>query len=240
MLGLLAFRDEMRFLPGFFESVSPHVDGIVALDDQSVDGSAEFVAAQPNVLDLLTVPPGAQAELEDGRNHRALTEAAWRHGADWLLGLDADERLERDFRRRAERELDTADARRDPALWVHFRELWDRPDRYRVDGVWGAKRKACLYRSDPGHVFDDRRVHAIWASMPVPPGDWRQADLLIWHLRMLEAADRPARAARYERIDPDHAIQTIGYDYLLDETGLELAPVPPGRDFVGLSRARTP
>lgn len=226
----------MRYLPGFFKSVSPHVDGIIGLDDQSVDGSGDYVREQPKVLEVLTVAHGVQEELEDGLNHRALTEAAWEHGADWLLGLDADERLEQDFRRRAEREIDRAVALGHDALWLHFRELWDEPDRYRVDGVWGQKRKACLYRADRGHVFDDKRVHAIWASMPVPQDDWPQADLAIYHLRMLDPADRAGRAARYERIDPDHAIQTIGYDYLLDESGLELERIPAGRGYVPLGR----
>ena len=198
------------------------------------------MAAQPNVLELLPSRRGPRPRLEDGRNHRTLTEAAWEHGADWLLGLDADERLERDFRRRAEQEFDTRRrARGDRALWVHFRELWDPAGPLpRATASGARKRKACLY---PLRSRDTSSTTAACTRTgprcPIPPDDWRQADLRIWHLRMLEAADRPARAARYERIDPDHAIQTIGYDYLLDETGLELAAVPPGRDFDGLSRA---
>jgi hypothetical protein len=40
--GLIPVRDELRFLPGFFENVAPQGDGIVALDDQSSDESAAF------------------------------------------------------------------------------------------------------------------------------------------------------------------------------------------------------
>jgi peptidoglycan/LPS O-acetylase OafA/YrhL len=231
LIALVAFRDEMRYLPDFFANVAPHVDGIIALDDQSVDGSAEFVAAQPSVLELLTVKPGEQDELEDGRNHRALTKAAWRHDADWLLGLDADERLERHFRARAEAAIDRAEEQSADALWVHFRELWDGPEQFRSDGIWAGKRKACLFRSSPEHRFDDRRVHAIWASMPPPPDDWPQADLNIYHLRMLKPEDRGPRRERYRRIDPDHVWQPIGYDYLLDETDLALEQIPPDREF---------
>ncbi len=231
LIALVAFRDEMRFLPGFFADVGPQVDGIVALDDGSTDGSGDWVAAQPGVLELLRVEPGAQAELEDGVNHRALTEAAWGHGADWLLGLDADERLERDFRARAEQEIDRAEAAGHDALWVWFRELWGAPDRVRTDGLWGGKRKACLYRSDPAHVFDARRVHAHWASLATPVEQYPQGDLLLYHLRMIDAADRAARVARYDRIDPEHEWQAIGYDYLLDEQGIVLEPLPPGRGY---------
>lgn len=239
LLALVAFRDEMRFLPGLFENLAGQVDGIVALDDQSNDGSRAFVEAQPLLRELLTVSPGEQAELEDGRNHRALTEAAWEHGADWLLGIDADERVERDFRRRAEPELRAAEAAGEPALWVPFRELWGAPDRVRVDGIWGAKRKACLFRADRGHRFDDRRVHAIWAPWPPPDGAYREADLRLYHLRMIETADRRARVERYRRIDPDDTWQEIGYDYLLDERGLELAPLEPGRGYEPMAGGRS-
>jgi hypothetical protein len=234
LLALVAFRDEMRFLPGLVENLTPHVDGIVALDDQSQDDSAAFMASQPLVLEVLSIPPGAQDELEDGLNHRALTEAAWRHGPDWLLGIDADERVECSFRARAEREIDRAERLGHRALWVPFRELWDDPSTYRVDGVWGEKRKACLFKASRDHVFDDKRVHAIWASMPVPADDWPQADLELYHLRMLHAEDRASRHARYGRIDPDHVWQPIGYDYLLDDHALELRRITPGREFFPL------
>jgi len=231
LLALTAFRDEMRFLPGFFESVTPHVDGIVALDDGSADGSREYAEAQPGVLEVLHIPPGTHADNEDSVLRRTLIEAAWEHDADWLLGVDADERLETGFRARAEAELDRADALGAQAMWVPFKELWD-PGHVRTDGVWGRKHKACLFRSSRAHVFDDRRVHSFWASVPEPPGGWPIADLRIYHLRMLEPADRTARVARYEEIDPDHVWQPIGYEYLVDEDGLELSPVEPGRGYV--------
>lgn len=232
----MAFRDEMRFLPGLFENLRPHVDGVVALDDQSVDGSADFVERDPLVVELLRVPRGSQEELEDGKNHRALTEAAWAHEADWLLGIDADERVERSFRERAGREIDTAEAAGHDAVWVHFRELWDAPDRFRRDGIWGGKRKACLFRSRRDHRFDTRRVHAMWASLDHPGVDWPQADLSLYHLRMMRPEDRAARLERYRRIDPDLTWQPIGYDYLLDEAALELGDPEPGRGYVPLGR----
>jgi hypothetical protein len=226
----------MRFLPGLFENLTDQVDGVVALDDQSRDGSRAFVEAQPLLVELLTVAPGAQEELEDGRNHRALTEAAWRQDADWLFGIDADERVERDFRRRADAEIDVAEANGEAALWVPFRELWDAPDQMRVDGIWSRKRKACLFKADRGHSFDDRRVHAIWAPWPPPDGDYREADLRLYHLRMINQDDRRARVERYRRIDPDSVWQEIGYDYLLDEQGLELRGLERGRGYLPIGR----
>jgi hypothetical protein len=231
ILALLPFRDEMRFLPGLFENLAGKVDGVVALDDQSTDESRAFAEAQPLLVDLEVVPPGRLEECADGELHMRLHALAMRHGADWLLGIDADERLEHDFRRRAEVEIDRAEADGHAALWVPWRELWGTPDQMRVDGIWGEKRKACLFTADPDHRFDGRRLHATWAPWPPANGEYPTADLRLYHLRMIDAADRRARVERYERIDPDHEHQEIGYEYLLDEAGMELKPVEPDRGF---------
>jgi hypothetical protein len=232
LLGLLLVRDEMRFLPGWLENVRPHVDGIVALDDRSVDGSGDFLRAQPEVLEVLESGLPPHAPFADGPLRRRLTEAAWTHGADWLLAVDADERLERDFRTRAEPYVAAAEREGRDGLLVAFRELWGAPDRYRVDGVWGRKQKSALFRARTDHEFDPRPLHGVWSPLNAGPA-WElpEADLIIWHLRMIEEADRIARRARYEALDPEHRWQSIGYAYLTDPTGLELAPVPEGRGF---------
>jgi hypothetical protein len=232
LLALVPFRDEMRFLPGLFENLAGQVDGVVALDNQSSDGSRAFVESQPLLIDLKSTSGGDPDGMEDGWRHRTLVEAAWRHGADWLFGIDADERLERDFRRRAEEEMSRAEEAEQVALWVPFRELWGSPDRVRIDGIWGTKRKACLFRADREHRFDERKLHSIWAPWPPRDGEYMTADLRLYHLRMIRAEDREARAERYRRLDPDNEHQAIGYEYLVDEQGIELQPLEPGRDYV--------
>lgn len=231
ILALLAFRDEMRFLPGLFDNLEGKVDGVIALDDQSRDASRAFVESQPLLVELGTVGQGELDDCMDAELHRRLQQIALRHRPDWLLGIDADERLEHGFRERAEAEIGRAEDEGHAALWVPFLELWGSPSQVRVDGVWGEKRKACLFRSDPDHEFDQRRLHSIWASWPPANGEYPTADLRLYHLRMIAPQDRRARVARYKRIDPDREHQAIGYDYLLDEKGIELRPVEPGRHF---------
>lgn len=230
IIALTAFRDEMRFLPGLLRNVLPQVDGVVAVDDQSTDVSGEYVAAQPGVLEVITIPHGAHGENEDGILRRRLIETAWKYDADWLLGIDADERVERRFRRRAETEITQAEAAGFSAVWVPFVELWE-PGKYRVDGWWGVKRKTCLFKASRDHVFDDRRMHTHWASLPEPEGSWPIADLRLYHLRMLTPQDRRRRYEHYRKLDPNNELQAIGYDYMLDETGLELRAVERGRGY---------
>lgn len=232
VLGLLVFHNEMRYLPGFFANVSRHVDGIIALDDGSTDGSGEFVSQQAGILELIRLPPRDPHVWDEPAIHRQVTEAAWRHGPDWLMAIDADERLEDNWRARADAVI--AQAERDGVLAFYVRvfELWDAPDTVRVDGVWGRKRSPRLFRARRDHEFDTRALHGFWAPLNSRiDGDYPLADLLLYHLKTMHASDRSARRARYQQLDPLGAYQPLKYDYLTDELGMRLSRLPEGRGY---------
>jgi hypothetical protein len=224
-------RDEMRYLPGYLANVSPHVDGIVALDDGSQDGSGDYLRSHESVLEVLEVRRDRVAWDEPG-NHRALVAAALRHGAQWLLALDADERVEAEFRPRAERVIRRGRLLALGGYAVRLRELWDSPEAFRVDGVWGRKAPARLFRARADHVFDPRPLHGFKAPLQDRiRSDYPLADLEVYHLRMIRREDRLARRRRYELLDPDVRWQAEGYAYLTDESGLRLRRVDPRRTY---------
>jgi hypothetical protein len=234
LFALLAVRDDAAYLPGWFESVLPEVDGVVALDDGSTDASAELLAARPEVRELLRVPRERPGWDEPG-NFRALVAAAARQGADWMLAVDADERLERGFRARFERVARRGARLGLTAFAVRILDCWEGRDRYRVDGPWGAKSAPRLFRAPgAGARFDDRPLHAAKAPLDGRVGGrFVVADLRVYHLRMISAEARAARRARYEGLDPDHRWQSVGYGHLTDERGLRLRRVPARRGFAG-------
>ena len=96
LLATTMVRNEQAFVPGMLRNVGPQVDGIVALDDGSSDGTDRLLEQSPYVVELLRNPPD-RAAYDEPEGHRRLVAAALRHGADWILSVDADERLERDF-----------------------------------------------------------------------------------------------------------------------------------------------
>jgi hypothetical protein len=87
----------------------------------------------------------------------------------------------------------------------------------------------------PGASFDVRPLHASKV-----PSDARRlgrypplADVRVYHLRMIDPADRLRRRRRYEELDPGGGLNAgFGYEYLTDETGLKLCPVDGKRGFV--------
>lgn len=232
LVATVAVRDDARFLTGWLRNVAPQVDGVVALDDGSSDGSGDLLAAHPSVLELLRVPRD-RATWDEVANHRALVHAALRHDAAWIVALDADERVEHAFRDRAERAIRRGGALGAHAFRVRIAELWDTPTTVRVDGLWGRKTAARLFRARADHQFDTRPLHAHKAPLQARRlGRFPLADLRVYHLRMVDEADRRARRERYETLDPEARWQPgLGYGYLTDPSGLRLAPVPGRRRF---------
>ena len=231
-MALLPIRNHLHYLPGYIASVAPHVDGIIALDDGSTDGTGEFLESRAEILEVIRIPRDRPSWDEMG-NHRKLLAAAMRHGAEWALSVDADERLERDFRRRCERVIRRGRLLGYTAYGLRLRDLWDSRDHYRVDGIWGQKTTPRLYKLRPDHKLDGRALHGSKAPLQARVGGrYPIADLNIYHLGMLTPELREARRRRYESLDPTARWQRkVGYAYLTDSSGLELRRIPRGREY---------
>ena len=92
---LLPARNAEAEIEGWLESATGFADAIVALDDGSTDGTAELLRAAPGVTKLLSNDerPG-YGEWDDGANRRRLLAAAGDLEPDWIVFLDADERID--------------------------------------------------------------------------------------------------------------------------------------------------
>jgi len=190
------------------------------------------------VVRLLRNPP--DKPWDERGNQVALVKAAREHG-DWALAVDADERIETGFAARASAIV--AEASRDgiDCLCFSLRELWGDRHHYRIDGDWGRKTRYRLFRNDPAHRrFDPRPLRRFWMPMEIAfniETRARHTGFNLYHLSMIKKADRIARVRRYETLDSDNRYQSIGYRYLIDETGLELSKIPPERDFLPANEA---
>lgn len=163
----------------------------------------------------------------EGEMRERLREMARSAGADWLLCIDPDERLEKAAGAVIRSLIEDM---RTVVYRFHFREMYT-PSSYRVDGVWGEKVKDVLFPLLPDQEFMSLPVHSQWA--PVNAEYSREhTGLNIYHLKMIEPANRVARAELYRGLDPEHRIQSIGYDYLSDETGILLEDIAAGREYL--------
>ena len=236
IIALLQARNEERFLPGWLANIAPAVDGIVALDDGSTDATANLLHTHPKVIELLHKPAGGV--WDERGNQVALVKAGRRYGATWFLAIDADERLEQRLAGELPKLLDDAEARQVEAFSLQLRELWNDRRHYRIDGMWKGKARFRLFRNRDHHKrFDPRPLHRHWMPLEIAANLSRVGAHLpynLYHLRMIRPEDRAARRQRYLELDPDGRYQPQGYDYLVDEAGMELARVAPDRDFLPL------
>lgn len=146
--------------------------------------------------------------------------------ADWILEIDPDERFEKNaskiFR-------EVTQVKRKVVYRVNFRELYT-PDSYRVDGIWGRKHRICLYPVYPDQKIKDKKFNV--KTWPVTPDYKRVAlDVNLYHLKMIDPQARQERVDWLKSIDPESKTQAIGYDYLADESGIELEKIPSGREY---------
>lgn len=236
---LICFRNEMEHLPGFCQNVLSQVDGVIGLDDASTDGSPQFFCQQPKLISLIrkqSVQPHVWNEPENKR--LLIQEALTKVPNTWVLVLDADERLGSTFRQQINVAIKLAERYGYSALSLRLAELWDSPDQFRVDGIWGRKRRVRLFKLTPDYQLDTGEFHTSWHSTTLDPRkDIAPVNIYFYHLGMLTAEQRQHRREKYQRLDPARRWQKIGYDYLTDISGLRLQPV---KESISPDTARYP
>jgi hypothetical protein len=94
LIAITSIRNEIDIVETFVRHTLGLVDGVLAIDDGSTDGTLDVLRA----LAARGLPIDVAEESSIGywqreRMTRLMREAALRHGADWVIPLDADEFL---------------------------------------------------------------------------------------------------------------------------------------------------
>jgi hypothetical protein len=205
LAAVFSFRYDAELVPDLLKNLEDVVDEVISHDDRENPG----------------------LWYHEGVVRRSLIERARRCGADWVLCMDPDERLEK----RAGEVIRQLIRRRGKIIYgFALREMWCE-GYYRVDGVWGEKRQYRLFPLLEGQEFRDTPIHAGWAPVNT---DYCccDLDLNLYHLKMMHPRNRVLRRNLYEALDPESAFQEMGYEYLVNEDGLILEKIPACREFV--------
>lgn len=204
IVAAFAFRDDHHLVPGLLANLGGLIDDYVCWDDRASNDTY----------------------CHEGRIRNHLIKEAKGKGADWILGIDPDERFEKAATRKV-REL--TKEKQKVVYSFRWRELWS-PNQYRVDGRWGHKIKPTLFPVYPDQTFMNRPLHSFW--FPMDEGyERKDTGINLYHLKMISPQAREKRRRLYNQLDPSNEFQKIGYDYLVDETGLQLESIPEGREF---------
>lgn len=155
------------------------------------------------------------------------------HGSCWVLFVDPDERIEDAAVNVVREAIARASAGEQAQFQFPLREMWT-PTQWRCDGTWGTKKpRTRLYHLHPGQTFRNKPIHC--GVVPIgPAGNRTTLPVAMYHLKNIEPENRVARARAYLDADPRFEHQRRegrDWDWLFDETGLQLAEIEPGRGF---------
>jgi hypothetical protein len=197
--------DELR------ANLSPWVDTLVEIDDRARSA---------------TEPWGHEGALR-ARQWQAAADA----GADWVLMVDPDERLEDGAGGKIRPLMDGPDA----LYRLTLREMFQ-PAAYRIDGKWGLLRRTRLFPLRPGQQMSAKAIHA--PAVPVLTNLPRlDVDVNLYHLKMVEPANRQRRAVAYGRAEAQHGVRRRQWGGLTQIHGMRLESIPEDRRFTpGYSR----
>ena len=166
----------------------------------------------------------------EGEYRQRLYQQAYEQGTKWAVVLDPDERLEKRAGKILKKLIRQAEKENVKRIFkFNYREMYT-SNEYRCDEIWNNKERVVVFPLLEENIYSDAALH-----MPKHPlnSDYEiiNTDLNIYHLKHINPALRQHRRDIYEKLDADHKYQTIGYDYLIDETGIELAKISWKRRF---------
>lgn len=212
---LLPVRNGAHDLPGWFASARRVADAVVALDDGSTDATRALLDAEPLVARVLTNPARpSYAGWNDAENRQRLLDAAGDLRPDWILQLDADERIDANDAAALRRFLRDG-AEPGTAYGMRVFRMLDGLDHYDAAGLWAYR----VFAYRPGQALPTDRLHLVPVPTSIPQDRRRKTSIRIQHVGSSTDQRRRDRAAKYREADPDHAFQS-GYDHLLAAPGV--------------------
>lgn len=231
---VMQVRNEREYLPGCLGHLRGYVDCVIALDDGSTDDTHAILRSDPGFVDCIRNEPVSGHVWNERENRRRLIERARDLCFDWVLCCDADERFETAFLARLRMIASAFPLTDVPCVAVDLRELWNGPCQYRIDGVWGNKKRMRFFKVPDRIRYDlDQQLHGQWY-----PDHIRKYGRIVpemanlYHLKTIRHEDRVRRRDFYQKLDPENRFQKMGYAYLAEEGGgMQVELIPSGREY---------
>ena len=157
-----------------------------------------------------------------------LIRCAYDQGYNWALSLDADEIFEENVNtlRRYLSRLSPFTC----SLFLRVLNLYDSPNRYRVDGVFGNHGTLRIFRLSNAKIRAYNPQIHTGSALFYPPEYRAFSCYRILHYGFMNREWREEKYKRYKELDPNPIPEIAGYDnyeWLLDDEQIVLKPLTP-------------
>lgn len=210
---MVARNEAHRHLRDVLEHLRPMVDCIVFTDDASEDETPEIAHEYGAYVYHMDEPTFC---VHEGR----LRQQAWNnlenhaHEGDWVLAIDADEKLY--SRRKLPNGLKTlTESPGCDVINVDFVHMWNEKQ-YRVDKAWKPHGSTRFFKYSTGGSYKNREMacgaEPSYVNTMVQRGRFlRNSGLVMQHLGYVRDEDKKAKYERYMKLDGGdfHALNHI-------------------------------
>lgn len=223
---LLQVKNEALIINEALKYFSEQFDGIILLDDGSTDKTFE-IATSPKLL-CKAQKKNISKGFNDLENRNLLLEMAFYFKSDWLIFLDADERLYHKY----DNLKDISQRTQANVLEFKCVHLWDSAENYRVDlpeGSNGLMSRCRMFRHKGWmQIYSNREIY--FTAVPFLKNT-QSVQILILHYGLMDEVVRGRKYDLYRVQDKDGKKQGYKYEYLLDKqpilADIETIELPP-------------
>jgi hypothetical protein len=209
---LLQVKNEALIIKEALHHFSEHFDGIILLDDGSTDKTFE-IATTPKLL-CKAQKKNISKSFNDLENRNLLLEMAFFFKSDWLIFLDADERLHHKY----DNLKDILQRTQANVLEFKCLHLWDSAEKYRVDipeGSNGLMSRCRMFRHKGWmQIYSNREIY--FTAVPFLKNT-QSVPVLILHYGLMDKETRQRKYDLYKSQDKEAKKQGYDYEYLLDD-----------------------
>jgi glycosyltransferase involved in cell wall biosynthesis len=210
---LLPIRNGALELPEYLESALFFCDSIIALDDGSTDNTLEILQSCDKVEAVLTNPRReTYVGWNDRENRQKLLDAAAIFKPDWIIWIDADERLEKSDSEALRKFLE-CEAQLQTAYCLEVLRVIGDLQTYDRDGFWVPR----LYSFEPNLLLPSEELHLDLMPVQFEIGARVRTSLRLLHKAGITNERRQERYNKYVESDPDRKwLPEDAYQRLLD------------------------
>lgn len=178
-------RNELFLLKEMLPIWQKYADGFVFLDDRSTDGTGEYLAANKDKFNILSVLQNnlKDSELSIESNERQmLFDEAFKYSGN-IICLDTDEYLDGTM---SKQELETVlNSNKDTLFHAQWIQYTDK-NQIRVDGPWGYNLKDRIGSYEAKASFKPAQMHSEHLPVPAKQGVIPAPSIFIAHLQWLD------------------------------------------------------